>query len=808
MKTLQAKEESFKKEISSLRAQLEEKDRVIAGLLGSLSWKVTTPLRTVYDYLRKFLPDNNPLNRMKKIENSPTVPEETIHEENNSAGVNLKLEEALSVSPELPQNSSQKEQVSLISRETPIASQEAPQVNARRAVIISEASAPSEIAPYDPVVDWQNYRELSEKINKNEETRIRGLKIPPREIISLKEDEIAEQAKILDFLCTEAPLVSIVIPVFNNLKYTLECLITIFNCTKGLDYEVIIVDDGSTDSTGDVLPAIKGLVYIKNPKNLGFVRTCNEGAKRARGKFTLFLNNDVQVTEGWLKELVGTFYRHSEVGAVGPKVVYPNGRLQEAGVRIDRDCSCHLIGVPDDPDLPRYNYEKEVEYISGVCLLLETEKLRELGGFDESLAPAYCEDVDLCFRLRDRGLRIIYTPKSVIIHHLSATSDQMGSYKMQCITANQQKISERWQAQIDELNRVRLIAFYLPQFHPIPENDLWWGKGFSEWRNVAKARPNFTGHYQPHLPADFGFYDLRAVETMEDQAELAKRYGIHGFCFYYYWFTGRRLLEMPIERLLRTGKPDIPFCLCWANENWTRRWDGREQDILMKQTYSEDDDRQVIFDIMRYMRHPNYIRINGKPLFLVYRVNLFPDIRRTTETWRRICREEGIGDVYLAMVESFEHVRMKQDPSEYGFDASVEFPPHGFDGTVPLPGELLNPDFKGRVLDYRYLVQKYLEFDVPDYVRFRGLMLSWDNTARRQNESNVFTCCTPRAYQVWLEHLIRQTREQNFGDERMIFINAWNEWAEGTHLEPDQRFGHGFLEATRSALESWALRTQ
>src|SRR5919109_5123826 len=166
--------------------------------------------------------------------------------------------------------------------------------------------------------------------------------------------------------------------------------------------------------------------------------------------------------------------------------------------------------------------------------------------------------------------------------------------------------------QVPTSSEPKLIAYYLPQYHPIPENDAWWGKGFTEWANVAKARPNYLGHYQPHLPADLGFYDLRVEETMEQQAALAQRYGIEGFCYFYYWFAGKRLLDMPLERMLRTGRPDFPFCIAWANENWTRRWDGRDHEILIAQQHSDNDDRAVISDMMRYLRRRNYIRVNGK----------------------------------------------------------------------------------------------------------------------------------------------------------------------------------------------------
>jgi hypothetical protein len=195
---------------------------------------------------------------------------------------------------------------------------------------------------------------------------------------------------------------------------------------------------------------------------------------------------------------------------------------------------------------------------------------------------------------------------------------------------------------------VRLIAFYLPQFHPIPENDDWWGKGFTEWRNVVQAKPLFPGHYQPHLPADLGFYDLRVPETRQAQADLAREYGIHGFCYYHYWFKGRRLLERPFNEVLTSGQPDFPFCLCWANESWTRAWDGQSGVILMKQEYSEEDDYQHIRWLSNVFRDKRYIRYEGKPLFLVYRVRDLPNPLQTTEIWRNEARRAGIGELSCA----------------------------------------------------------------------------------------------------------------------------------------------------------------
>jgi len=655
----------------------------------------------------------------------------------------------------------------------------------------------------------EDYETLSGQIAMLRQARLERL-VPKRpQMVCVDETKLSTHAKSLVFMANDPVQVSIVIPVYNNLKFTLECLTSLVEHSSGIAYEVIVVDDGSSDQTPEILSLVPNITYIRNEENLGFIHTCNRGAEIARGQYIIFLNNDAQVTENWLQPLIQTFGDYDNVGAVGPKILFPDGRLQEAGALINPDAASKLIGLFDDPDLPRYNYAREVMYCSGACLLVNARKFRELGGFDVRLAPAYCEDWDLAFRLREQGLRVIYNPNSVLIHHLSVTANRINeSFKMSCVVRNQQKLSQKWQVKIDRLNKVKVIALYLPQFHPIAENDLWWGKGFTEWTHVSKARPNFVGHYQPHLPADLGFYDLRVEETMDQQAELAKRYGIYGFCYFYYWFAGKRLLDLPLESLLKTNRPNIPFCLCWANENWTRKWDGRDDEVLIAQQHSDEDDREVMLDLIRYMRHPNYVRINGKPLLIIYRIKLFPDIRRTTEIWRELCRKEGLGEIYLAMVECFELAMAFEHPSNYGFDASMEFPPHGVDAPLEPNGKILNSDYTGVIHDYRQAILKYLQLEVPGYVRFRSVMPSWDNTPRRQNDPVMFENTCPEVYQAWLEAILDQTHEQNFGDERIVFINAWNEWGEGNHLEPDQKYGHRFLEATRNAQDRWLLKRE
>ena len=356
----------------------------------------------------------------------------------------------------------------------------------------------------------------------------------------------------------------------------------------------------------------------------------------------------------------------------------------------------------------------------------------------------------------------------------------------------------------------RTIAFYLPQYHPIPENDRWWGKGFTEWRNVVKAKPLFPGHYQPHLPADLGFYDLRLPETRQAQADLAREYGIFGFCYYHYWFNGKRLLDRPLNDMLSSGNPDFPFCLCWANENWTRAWDGVDKEVLISQEYGDQDDKLHIRWLSEVFRDKRYIRVAGKPLFMVYRAMLLPDPKRTAAIWREEAKSLGIGEIYLCCVESFSKERC--NPKDIGFDSAVEFQPDWLNLCRPMHrnrisywairlGLLKKAFLTNRIYSYPSVIKKMLRKKNPGYTLFPCVTPSWDNTARRKTDAVIFKDCTPEYYGEWLKKVFEKTVFPS-SEENFVFINAWNEWAEGNHLEPDQKWGLKYLEATRDAILS------
>lgn len=369
---------------------------------------------------------------------------------------------------------------------------------------------------------------------------------------------------------------------------------------------------------------------------------------------------------------------------------------------------------------------------------------------------------------------------------------------------------------------MKILAFYLPQYHPIPENDAWWGPGFTEWTNVARARPLFRGHHQPRIPADLGFYDLRLAETRAAQAELARAHGVGGFCYYHYWFDGKLLLERPFDEVLASGEPDFPFCLCWANENWSRRWDGAEHELLMEQRYDRYDPAAHFRWLSRAFADPRYVTVHGRPLFLVYNAGSIPDPARVLDGWREAAREMGVAEPFVCGVLSPRNSMGYDDLAAAGFDAVTEFYPTG---RRPLSGvlktgaggtmveayrkvrEIASPLLPERqrpaIQSYAAVVAEAMHNPPGEGGAFPCVMPSWDNTARRGRRATIIQNDDADLYGSWLAHALRRAAERD-PEEQIVFINAWNEWGEGCHLEPDLRNGRRFLEATRDAVRSVA----
>jgi len=602
-----------------------------------------------------------------------------------------------------------------------------------------------------------------------------------------------------------APLLSILVPAFNEFEHTVACLLAISRDPPGLAFEVVLADDCSTNPDTRLLERVANLVVVRQESNVGFIDNCNAAFERCRGELVLLLNNDAQPMAGAIDRLVAAMTADPGIGAAGPKLVYPSGRLQEAGCLLRPNGESGMIGLFRDAGEAGFSYDRDVAYCSGAALLVR----RALVGpvlFDPAFRPAYCEDADLCLRLRAAGHRIRYVADAVVAHHLSvSTNRQDAARKLQGILRNQHTLQSRWGDRLADMDRMRPIAFYLPQFHPTPENDLWWGAGFTEWRNVTRASPSYAGHYQPHLPTDLGYYDLRLADSLRAQAALAARYGIEGFCVYYYNFGSRRVLDAPLAVL--RANPELPFryCLCWANENWTRHWDGGEREVLLEQSYDPATLAAIIADAVADAADPRYLRVAGRPLFLVYRPLLLPDPAGFAEQCRAAFAQAGFPGVHLTYVESMEAVDHKLRPADIGFDAAVEFPPHGRAVPSKVAAEIVKEGWSGYRYDYADTVLAFVTRDSVPYPRYPAVFPSWDNTPRQPMRGTSFDGAEPAAFRFYVEQKIDEARQFLLGEERLLFINAWNEWAEGAHLEPDTGHGHGWLEALRDGIEarSW-----
>ncbi|SPF40176.1 conserved hypothetical protein [Candidatus Sulfotelmatobacter kueseliae] len=380
--------------------------------------------------------------------------------------------------------------------------------------------------------------------------------------------------------------------------------------------------------------------------------------------------------------------------------------------------------------------------------------------------------------------------------------------------------------------QARLVAFYLPQFHPIPENDEWWGKGFTEWTNAAKAKPLFKGHYQPRLPADLGYYDLRVPEVREAQAELARNAGIEGFCYYHYWFGGKRLLERPFTEVVASGKPDFPFCLCWANQTWTGVWHGAPGRILIEQTYPGTEDNRKHFMALRdAFVDKRYMRVEGRPIFVIYRPTEFPNVTCFVREWQELAVQSGLPGVHF-VAHLLPH-EAAWDYRSQGFDSCVVVSTQKV-FTLPVRELLLRKNGNGSREDlghsrtgtdsdafqgvlrhwwwrryrssfaqfanvrlYRHALPYLLDGCSEDPNTYPCVTPNWDNTPRSGVRGIVLHDSTPDLFRAHLREALTLVQSRSI-DQRLVFVKSWNEWAEGNYLEPDQRFGHDYLKVIRA----------
>lgn len=384
------------------------------------------------------------------------------------------------------------------------------------------------------------------------------------------------------------------------------------------------------------------------------------------------------------------------------------------------------------------------------------------------------------------------------------------------------------------MNKARIIALYLPQFHPIPENDRWWGPGFTEWTNVAKSKPLFRGHVQPRIPADLGFYDLRLAETREQQAILAREAGIEGFCYYHYWFGGgRQLLERPFNEVVASGKPDFPFCICWANHTWSNKtWNRKsamQQDtVLMEQTYpGTEDDIAHFKSLLPAFRDSRYMTVDGKLIFVIYDPLKFINIERFIETWRKLAEKNGLpGFHFVGMTPSTLTFRVAADGSRQRVMPNLKSSAKIFKDVLDLGFDSVNSFGKRRgemlyegkwknlaktILRHIGLLTGSIRYDYERTVRnyfapedswenvYPTILPQWDRTPRVSSWDGVYVNATPEKFEQHIRQALDLIKNKE-PEHRILFLKSWNEWGEGNYVEPDLQWGHGFLDAIHRAV--------
>ena len=379
--------------------------------------------------------------------------------------------------------------------------------------------------------------------------------------------------------------------------------------------------------------------------------------------------------------------------------------------------------------------------------------------------------------------------------------------------------------------KARVIAFYLPQYHPIPENDKWWGKGFTEWTNVAKAKPLFKGHYQPRIPADLGFYDLRVPEVREQQAQMAREAGIEGFCYWHYWFShDKKLLERPFQEVLQSGRPDFPFCLGWANHNWTNKsWEAgtrqQKEMTLMEMVYNEDEYRKHFYDVLPAFKDKRYITVDGKPLFYIWSALALPNPAEFIQLWQQLAKENGLEGIYFVGLEfnlrenekSLKTAITKKIPNntairfqkllDCGYNAVNSRGYHRADLYCRSIWDILWRSISIRLFKH-FPISKcdqrkinkwlYTEEDRQENV-YPTLMPNWDRTPRSGQKARIYTNSTPEVFGEQIDQVLDLIKDKE-PEHKIVFLMSWNEWAEGNYIEPDMKYGHGYLNILKEKL--------
>lgn len=655
----------------------------------------------------------------------------------------------------------------------------------------------------------------------------------------------------------------VVVCVHNAPDAVRLCLDSLLRHAQGIQ-SVVVVDDQSDSETNLLLQAYasqyKGWITVRRTsERSGYTKAANFGLSFATADLVTLLNSDTIVTKGWAGRLRAHFERFPKLGIVGPlsnAASYQSvpgivGTATQtavnelpAGVNAEQVAvyCAESFGTEDMPFVP---------LVHGFCFTVSRECLNQVDGFDEKKFPrGYGEETDFCFRAQDKGFALGVALDTYVFHAKSKSYTDTERVKLMqegwstlVATYGQRRLagaiavmekqpalqraregvaryfygershattSSRSEPRGELLNHdagVGALAFYLPQFHPTPENDLNWGKGFTEWTNVTRSRPRFEGHYQPKLPTELGFYDLRIPEVMTQQAQLAAAYGIRGFCFYYYRFGSRRVLDRPLNAYLQNPDAAMPYCYCWANESWTRAWDGKTSEVLFEQDYDAETFNGIVDDLVNVFADDRYIRLDGRPLFLIYQAAKIPGLKYfaaklRAEIQRRAKEKIIIGTVY--------------SPGFYDgvmdvVDFAVQFPPHrlprDWDRVTIRRDEIrpYEPEREDYYESYDEVVAGALRSCDLLTRMFPGVCPDWDNASRRHKNATTLIGSTPEKFEGWVRraaNIARNKFRSNDLPVPLVFVNAWNEWAEGATLEPSDRYGRAYLEALQAGLEA------
>lgn len=656
---------------------------------------------------------------------------------------------------------------------------------------------------------------------------------------------------------------SIVICVHNALSDLSRCIESLTE-SVGSDCQIVLVDDASDVDTEKYIRGLKESTHIETIRldtRVGYTKAANVGLRHTSGQVVTLLNSDTIVPPGWSKKTLQAFMQYPEFGILGP---LSNAASYQSVPSIEGSGGQTAINrLPDNVSLLEVDTLCEnagankiiphVPLVHGFCFSITRRCLIDVGEFDEVAFPmGYGEENDFCVRAVDAGFALGILITTYVYHAKSKSyaSEERNSlmksgwealvskhgrrrlvravkvmesqptlvYMRQAVQAHFERdhneqiegsyVRNERSGQTKSTNKspdIKVIAFYLPQYHPVPFNDIAWGEGFTEWKNVVRAKPRFPAHIQPKLPGKLGFYDLRRTAVMQDQANIAEDFDVYGVCMYYYRLEGKRILETPPETLLIDLSIRLRFCYCWANESWTRAWDGVSSEILLKQDYDEATFWGLVHDIVRASRDDRYIKINDRPIFIVYQAAEIPD----GEAWIHRLRMEIdrlSGQKFL--IGTVYSTRFEASMLNY-IDFVVQFPPHriGRRGKrVTIPAAKIQP-FEPERGDYFEAYEDVVNAslaaaDMYD-PQFLTVCPDWDNTARRQTNAHTLIGSTPAKFREWVEKascLTRQKFDNGKIPAQVLFVNAWNEWAEGAMLEPSEQHGWSYLQALKAGL--------